>query len=354
MFKITFSTAVKYKENYYLVGQNVSGLFMFSEKKKKIEYLFPFLGEKQYRFQYNLSFLHKNKAWFIPHWADRIAIVDLDNLSVEYLDLEYHDIFFQTYVKFINYLIIDNHYVLLVPQDVDIAVMIDLETYEKTVFSGMASIDKNFSSAVCHDGMISFYPWKGDFLVQLNSKTGEKREYPWKKGNHLYGDTAVDYKTTRIIHAPFMGKGILIENEVDSTYKMVAVEGDCDNSFYYITRYEGYFLIWGSKRNSVLRMDMDYQINEYKIKKSENEFLFPIRSDDISDGSEALLFGGNKIIKYKGDTIVETDIDISSDYIKGIVEKTGYGMWDLFGGMESHVLCCENSEFGLDQFLSAI
>lgn len=336
MFHILFSTAVKYKGDYYLSAQNISGLFKHSERKNELSFLMPFKDVRPFKYQFVRSFIYKNEAWFIPQLADKVAIVNLEDLSVEYLNVLFKSQFNITGVKYISYCIFEEHYVCFAPQDVDAVNIIDLETHEITAYYDAATETNNYSGVCYADGKLYFYPWRGKQNLIINWHTGEKEFRIWDEGDHTYGDVYYDRKRKIAIHAPVLARDILVEKFAErDTYKIAFGNTKADGYLtYYISKAKNdEIIIWCEEKDNVIKMnlqDMSYSVYEMKW-KGKNKYLFPVCSDDSSNGSEALLYGGSKIVKYMQNEMRVINIPVGKMDMHRCLAESRYTQRDLYG-----------------------
>lgn len=369
MFKISFSTAVKYKGDYYLSAQNVSGLFKYSEKKKELSYLMPLMDAGQFHHQFIASFIYNKEAWFIPCLADKIAIVNLEELSVRYLNIVYKSEFGTAHIKFINYCIFEGHYVCLVPQDIDAVNIIDLETCEVTAYYDVATVANNYRGCLYAGGKLHIYPWKGNRELVVNWHTGEKEFWVWDEGDYSYGDVYYDEKQGMAVHAPVLSGSILVERFSEKEDIKIAVNNTNNAKTdeyltYYISKTEnGEILIWGMEKADVIGINLqDVSYFIYKVKEKEtNETMVPIHSDDDSDGSEAIQCGGSKIVRQVVGEMQSIDIpaldpDIRmrlAEYAKRSLAKSAQTRRDLDARPENGTYW-ENWLFGIDEYIEFV
>ncbi len=360
MFNISFSTAVKYKGDYYLSAQNVSGLFKYSERKNELSFLMPFKDVGKFKYQFIASFIYKNEAWFIPQLADKVAIVNLEDLSVKYLDVLFKSQFNVTGVKYISCCIFEGHYVCLAPQDVDAVNIIDLEAHEITAYYDAAAETNNYSGVFYEDGKLYFYPWKGEQELIINWHTGEKQFQKWEESDYAYGDVFYDEKRRVAIHAPTLARDILVEKfSGNETNKIALGDAGTDGYLaYYISRAgNDEIIVWGEETDNVFRMnlqDMSYSVCKMHG-KGKNEYLFPIHSDDFSDGSEAILFGGSRIARYIRGEIQVVDIPVADLDIHRYLEESGYTGRDLYSRPENKEgIYREDWLFGICEYIEMV
>lgn len=84
--KINFLAGVQVGNVIYFSAWNVNGLFIYNLCTEECRFLKSFPGEENWGL-HSEAVLHGNTIWFIPRASERIAIVDLDDLQITYLDL---------------------------------------------------------------------------------------------------------------------------------------------------------------------------------------------------------------------------------------------------------------------------
>lgn len=347
--RINFSTGVKYKGRYYLTAMHMNALFMYDEQNDKLTFLTNFQKEEKKEALYLKSFLYKEEAWFIPCWADQIAIVNLEKLSVEYMPLLYHKEYHDTYVKYVNILPFKDHYLCLIPQDVDAVMIVDLKNKRVKAYYGIVEADKNYHGAVFHDEKIYFFPWKEENILILNLKTDERIYRPWKEEREAFGDAVYDESFGQLFHVPARENYIRVDSLHGEAPKKVKFGDWNDREYktYYATESEREFFFWGNKRDIVLKIDKENcSVKQYQLScgLSENCY-FPICSDSV----EALVFDGNCIIRYDSEKDIFNFIyiDITYEIILHEIEMSGINIKNIMGDME-------NSFWRLQQFMLCI
>ncbi len=169
----------------------------------------------------------------------------------------------------------------------------------------------------------------------------------WGMGKHMYSYLTRKglYKNDKIVafvdNNPFLWdknwKGIPIL----SPWKLIQIDFE-------------QVLICAADEISIRRQLMSYSVCEVKW-KGKNEYLSPICSDDPSDGSEALLDGGSKIVRYIHDEMQVIDIPVAEMDLHKCLRESGYTARDLYsrpGNKEG--IYREDSLFGISEYIEMI
>lgn len=299
--EIHFSTGVKYKDIYYLTAIHMNALFMYDEKKDKLTFLKSFEKELKRESLYLKAFLYKNEAWFIPHRADNIAIVNLDTHFIDYIPLEYHKCYNHEGVKYNNILYFNKSYLCLIPWAVDTVMIIDLRDKNTVSYYDIVDEKRHYQNAIFYDNKIYFFPWSKKDILVLDLKTNKRVKLPQPEEEESFGDVVYDEKSGCLFHAPGKKNYILIDNLSGKERKLIKLDYWDDKKYktYYSTQKLYNIFFWGYEKNVVIKINKnDNNIKVYTITpKHLMKYFYPIYSNDI----EALVYGRNCIIKYNAD-----------------------------------------------------
>lgn len=86
MYPLNFLAGVQVGEEVYFSAWNRNGLFKLNPQTGECRFLRCFVGEENWGL-HSEAILYGNTIWFIPRASERIAIVDLENLDISYLEL---------------------------------------------------------------------------------------------------------------------------------------------------------------------------------------------------------------------------------------------------------------------------
>ena len=84
--QINFLAGVQVGNDILFSAWNINGLFQYNPQTAECVFLKCFLGEGNWGL-HSEAILYGKEIWFIPRASERIAIVDLDSLEIDYLDL---------------------------------------------------------------------------------------------------------------------------------------------------------------------------------------------------------------------------------------------------------------------------
>lgn len=299
--RIYYSSGVKYHDIYYLSALHMNALFMYDEKKDKLTFLTSFHKEKKSEHLYLKTFLWKNEAWFIPNQADYIAIVNLDTYSVSYMHLDYKNCYNNQEIKYINILHYNEKYLCLIPWAVDAVMIIDLQKRDAVAYYDIVDLKKNYQSAIFLNNKIYFFPWKAKEILVLDLETNGRVELPQLDEEGSFGDVVYDKKSECLFHTPAKKDYILVNNLNKKLTKKIKFDGWGDKTYktFYSSDTTDNIFFWGHEKNIVIKLNKnDKSMKVYSISPQySKKYFYPI----YSDGVEALVYGGNCIIKYNAD-----------------------------------------------------
>lgn len=86
VYQLNFLAGVQVGNDVYFSAWNKNGLFKYNPQTGECSFLKCFVGEENWGL-HSEAILYGNTIWFIPRASERIAIVDLENLDIGYLEL---------------------------------------------------------------------------------------------------------------------------------------------------------------------------------------------------------------------------------------------------------------------------
>lgn len=350
---IYFSAGVKYKNIYYLAASHINALFKYDEKENKLTFLLCFQKEKCKNYLYLKAFLYEDEAWFIPFQADYIAIVNLNDFSIQYLPVICKKKLKSTNYKYINILFFRKKYLCLIPQDIDAAVVYDLASKKGKAYYNIVENQEvyPYHGAIYKNKKIYFFPWTAEKILALNLETNEREFLLWNEKEEDYGDVIYDKKSGFLFHAPARANDIMVDNLEGSICKKIRFAEWNDRKYrtYYSTNTEKNIFFWGHGKDIVIKINKEkcsFQL--YNITQDfPGNYFFPISSNSV----EAIVVGSNCIIKY--DTLkdkfraiyISTNID---DLLREI-KLAGIEFADVLDGFSKEKVI-ENELIGVRQF----
>ncbi len=330
---IPFSSGVKYNGLYFLAALHMNALFLYGEKEDKLLFLTSFKKEKKRNYLYVKAFLYKDEAWFIPYCADNIAIVNLEKLTIDYIPVcKQED---SEKIKFVNYVYFEKEYLCLVPWEINAAIIIHLKSkkIQKYVSFQRQKTIYPYHGAIYYNERIYFFPWNEKNILELNLKTDQQSLLPWKEDKEAFGDVIYDKKAGQLFYAPARKDYIRVYDFQEKSYKNIRVGNWDDNECrtYYATDYKREIFFWGHEKNIVVKFNKDtYQYTVYQIShNSAGTYFFPV----CPDGIEALVFGGNCIIRYDTENDSFKNMYFSTkvaDFFEEI-DKSDVNLGDIMG-----------------------
>lgn len=329
IFNLKLATVAKHNNKYYLTALKLNALFVYDPQIKKLCYLDSFQIERAVCCMYVRSFVYKEEIWFLPAEAEKIAVLNTQNMNIEYIPIDFNGEYCDTEIKYNNYVIYNKHYVCFVPRGVKEAVFVNMKTKKIESYYQISTQNERFQNAVLLNHTLHFYPWRGCRKVSVNLDSGELGYEEWKN-NENYGDAAYDITSGNIFHAPARNNHVLIDdihgNELEKeTLKLPS--NDAGYHSFYSSFYGEEILFWGTK--GVISVNpREHNIQYFQIREDIDEIiLFPI---DFP-AKEAFEFGGNKIFRYDDthNKYISINVTIMFEELMKQLRKLGKDFYDI-------------------------
>lgn len=196
--KIPFSCGVEYKDRIYLSALDRNELFQYDLENNEMQYIVSFEKEDDKEYLYRTAILYQNEAWFIPNQADNIAIVNLDTYEIQYIPLQYNWINDVVRLKCASAGIYREHYLYVVPYDIDAVSLINMQTKELEVINGISAKDNAYMGGYFNDGFLYCIPWTAKYIWKINVESKEKQKLKWEYKEKQFGDVIVDEQSNEI------------------------------------------------------------------------------------------------------------------------------------------------------------
>lgn len=348
--RIHFSAGVKYNGMYYLTAIHLNALFMYDEKKDKLVFLTNFQKEKKREYLYLKAFLYKNEAWFIPHRAEHIAVVNLDTYFISYIPVNYRKCYNHEGIKYINFLYFNEKFLCLIPWAVDTMMIVDLQNKNTLLYNDIVDQRRNYQNAIFLNDKIYFFPWKAKDILVLDLETNERVKLSRTEDEESFGNVLYDKITGHLFHSPAKQNYLLIDCLDGKVYKKIRFSCWNDNKYktFYATDGIDNIFFWGHERNVILKINKkDNSVKIYPITFQDAcKNFFPICSSEI----EALVYDGSTIVKYntEEDKLIYLDINITFDVLIQAIKAQGMDFMKIGRGR----ILYENEDWSLNYFLT--
>lgn len=178
---IRFNAGVEYKGYIYLSSLHINGLFRLDMMTQELSYIKRFEKEFSPYSIHQAAFLYGNEAWFIPMRGCYIAVVNLDTLTISYLDPPFHKTNPAAVDKPLYGFggVIEGRYLYMVPIKLDTLLVVDLKTKQLYPYYEIVSEKEFFVHGAYYRGKLYMPPIVGNYLLELNLQTGEKKRHRW-------------------------------------------------------------------------------------------------------------------------------------------------------------------------------
>lgn len=299
---------------------------------------------------YIQSFVYKDEIWFLPAGADKIAILNTNNMQITYISIDFKSEYCNALNKYNSFIKFNDHFVCFVPRDVDEAIIVNMETKVVENYYKIAKENEEFQNAVLIDNMLYFYPKNGRRKVSLNLISRQLNYEEWC-GNDNYGDAVYDKVSGYIYHAPARKNHILIDDihgKILEKKIMDLPSGKGGYHTFYSSFYNNEILFWGVKGViSIIPKKQDIHYSQI-TEDTDGVILVPVDSSE----KEAFVYGGNKIFQYDvvQERYITIDVTISYKELITQIEKTGKKFFDLYRYPE-HGCEIENDPLSLNDFI---
>lgn len=242
--KLNFLAGVQVENLIYFSAWNMNGFFKYDIQKEKCTFLKSFPGEKDSGL-HSEAILYHDSIWFIPRASERIAIVNLKNLDITYIELPefgYHRAGNIIPIRMRGYYKSGGNFLCVIPYDYKMFLKIDMEK-KKIIREERWGENEN---VVCLGVMIQDELWiykniSNEILV-INMLSDELKIKKIEKRSDCY--VGIQSVGEWILLFPiYLKDGILLLNTKNNITKVVDLE---DNEQWY---YEYQVLI---KENNLL------------------------------------------------------------------------------------------------------
>ncbi len=226
---LNFLAGVQVGDDVYFSAWNMNGLFKYNPKIDQCYFLKYFFGEENWGL-HSEAILYGNTIWFIPRASERIAIVDLENLDISYLELpeEGHRPndknisprrIFACHEKGEKYLwLIPNAYRLFIKVDMEQRQIINVQEWGKDEYLGAIGVRKGNTLWVAINSSREFR------IINLltNDQIIKKNEH----GNIFYLGI-LSYNGEILLFPQFMKDGVLLlDDEMQEREKICLDDGE--------------------------------------------------------------------------------------------------------------------------------
>jgi hypothetical protein len=200
-----FNAGVKYKDKLILSSIEVNGLWVYDLILDKIVLYKKFEQEEASFAIHRKAFLYNDEAWFIPQYGNKIAIVDLNNYDISYIEIPFKQ-FSEEGLKKLQAKTYDGglfneHYLYTIPTGIDALNIIDLRDRSVQTFYNVNN-NEVLMHGFFYENKICAY--SEDLLVKrVDIKTGNVEIIScFKDNDKKYGTACLDASSKRVYLAP--------------------------------------------------------------------------------------------------------------------------------------------------------
>lgn len=305
---IKYLTATKYKNKYYLTAENYDALFEFDIESKKTSYVKSFNCNKNIDCLYIKSLCYNDEIWFIPCYANEIAIFNVISKEISYIDIPGAVHVKTDETKYNDFIWCGENHICLVPRKMNDALIINLKEKRIEKKYTIATELEKYHSAFFLNDKIYIYPWKGDRRAIIDLKQ-DKVDFDRWENDEVYGCVVYASSVDKVFHAPLKTNIILVDNINREFVEKITVDqlsGDDINSFFASCDDNNIFF-WGIDKVMVFDcLNSKCDIIEFdNICPEKYRFFYPIDTSGVA----ALWCGENKIYNYNKKDCILLDFD---------------------------------------------
>lgn len=298
-----FSCGVEYENKLYLASVDSNELYEYDWVKNRLRYVLSFQNEKDMWYLYRTCILYEKKAWFIPQIAENIAIVNLETFQVEYIPLTYKWKNSNVALKCVSAGIYLNHYLYIVPYDIDCMMLIDMDNMDVKKIDDVSKEEEKYSDAFYYAGSIYCIPYTADNALKLDVVTGKIERIEWKFEKGQYSKAIVDYEEKTVWFTPSKARDVLKLNLRNGEWESIPLKrcgnvGEINTEFGRIINENVILFPFNLDRIIVINKN-NHLISEYEYENNlvKVPFFKPIFSDKLY----AIIEYSNLIFFYDSD-----------------------------------------------------
>lgn len=278
---VFFSCGVEFNGKLYIASSQNNELFEYDCKTEQLRYITCFEKEKDVAYLYRIAIIYKEEAWFIPQLADNIAIVNLNTFKINYIPLNYKWLDDPVTLKCTAAGIYKEHYLYIIPYDIDSVMLIDMDTKNIRVLDIMKNHNEKYCDAYYYNDYLYCIPWMAEDILKINVETGETQQLEWKFGKKQYSQTVVDYEKAEVWFTPAGAINIvkldLVKNEWFSFPFLKSIENDIENYYGEIIGNKVFMFPFCSKKiTAVNKNDLSICSYEYETETNVVPFFKPL------------------------------------------------------------------------------
>lgn len=204
-----FSCGVEYEGKIYIASAQNNDLYEYDCSTNELRFITFFEKEKDMEYLYRTCILYKEKAWFIPHLAENIAVFDLKTFTIDYIPLNYKWIEKSYVLKCASAGVYQDHYLYIIPYDIDCVTLIDMDNKSVRVLNNIRDHGEIYSDAYYYNGYLYCLPWTAESILKIDVISGEKQRLEWRFGKKQYSQAIVDYEKEEVWFTPAGASKIL-------------------------------------------------------------------------------------------------------------------------------------------------
>lgn len=353
---IAFSCGIEYKGYLYIASGFGNELFQYDIEKQELKYLMDFEKEKDTGYLYRCIVLYKNKACFIPQCAENIAIVNLDTLETSYIPLQYKWIQTKIKLKCSGAGIFEDHFLFVIPYDIDALMIVDLETLETKCYYDISDNTEPYIDAVYKEGFLYCIPWMAEKILQINLETEERKMLDWPYKRMTYSEAIWDEEKGSMWLIPSKASYLIKYNIEKKEIQKIQIDNETnsdgqDLKYYYGARHLSKIFVFPFKKEHVVAYDMESkQIRHYNFELPE--VLTPFFKPFGNNALWGVIERTNRLYWYNEEKDCFDTFPLSADYDEAYQKKIQSRLKEQLKQNENIIM--ENQVQRLQDFLEII
>lgn len=274
--RVSFYAGVKYGNKVFFSGYGwLAGLFSINIEDGEVKFLKLFEKEVFTSRLHRMAFLYQNEAWFIPEQADYIACLDMNTLEMTYYEVPCYRknavVGNRDYCVYVSGQILKNKYLCLIPQEIDAALIIDMEQHKLYPYYGVINPEKDhITDGVVLKEELYLLPETGKDYIKINLHTGKRTSLVRSDGEFVSG--SICNIKGKIWFVEWFKKNISYM-DISSGEKVRLKLLESENRYYGMTCMGSKIVCLPLKADCFLTIDMDSLAIEYR-RPNGNEEIF--------------------------------------------------------------------------------
>lgn len=354
--KVRFNAGIEYDNKLVLSSIDINGLWIYDLLQKKIVAYKRFEKERKSFAIHRKAFLYNNEAWFLPQNGEYIAIVNLCNYEISYMEMKYMN----RNMKGIEMLnskvydggIIEERYLYVVPSGIDTVNIIDLK--EKEIITTRCIEEDVLAHAFYWGNVLYLYGMEGK-LKKMDITTGEIESVDLINNidqEATYGEAVVDTKHAIAYIGPGKNNSFITCVDLKKNKKYEILLGETIQTEYAKCIGDRIWF-WGCTVNKVIIYDLNTKEIEIRRLHDNNNAVYVFI--DSKHDNMVLVRDDQRLYRYGYDVddIQQVNINIEFNDIQKIFQgNKDEKIWDILEVVEGGIIHEEDIplQYYLDNF----